>query len=83
MSSELAVGTAVPIFTGKGDITNCSCCRAVKLLEHGMKTVWVLTMRLHKIVTVNEMCFGFMLDRGTFGVELFLSRLQGQYSREG
>ena len=32
----------------------------VKLLEHGMKVVeWVLEKRLHRIVTVDEMQFGF------------------------
>ena len=29
--------TVVPIFKGKGDITNCRCYRVVKSLEHGMK----------------------------------------------
>ena len=29
----------VPIFKGMGDIRSCSCYRAVKLLEHGMKVV--------------------------------------------
>ena len=43
----------VPIFKGKGDIMNCSCYRAVRLLEHGMKVVErVLDKRLNKIVII-------------------------------
>ena len=37
----------------------------MKLREHGMKVVErVLEERLNKIVTVDEMQFGFMSDRG-------------------
>ena len=39
MPVEWALGTVVPILKGKGDIGNCHRCRAVKLLEHGMKVV--------------------------------------------
>ena len=39
MPVEWALNIVVPIFNGKGDIRNCSCYRAVKLLEHGMKVV--------------------------------------------
>ena len=46
----------VPIFKRKGDIRNCSCYRAVTLLEHGMKVVeMVFEKRLRRIVTVDEM----------------------------
>ena len=38
-ASLLALSIVVPIFKGKGDIMNCSCNRAVKLFEHGMKVV--------------------------------------------
>ena len=38
------------------DIMNCSCYRAAKLLEHGMKMVErVLEKRPHGIVSVDEM----------------------------
>ena len=36
---EWALSIVVPIFKGKGDIRNCSCYRAVKLLEYGVKVV--------------------------------------------
>ena len=37
MPVELALSIVVPICKGKGDIRNCMCHRAVKLLEHDMK----------------------------------------------
>ena len=50
----------VPIFKGKGDIMNCSCYRAVKVHEHGMKVVKrVLEKRLSRIVTVGDVQFGY------------------------
>ena len=39
MPAEWALRIVVPIIKGKGDIMNCSCYRAVKLLEHDMKVV--------------------------------------------
>ena len=39
MLAEWALSIVVPIFKGNGDIRNCSCYRAVKLPEHGMKVV--------------------------------------------
>ena len=70
----------VLIFKGKGDIRNCSCYGAVKFLEHGMKVVEVVfEKRLYRIVTVEEMQFGFMPERGTIDTELILRRLQDVY----
>ena len=52
MPAEWALSIVVQIFKGKGDIRKCSCCRAVKLLEHGKILVdSVLEKRLHRIVT--------------------------------
>ena len=39
MPAEWAVSVVVPIFKENGDIRNCSCYRAVKLLEYGKKDV--------------------------------------------
>ena len=39
MPVEWALCIVLPIFNGKGDIKNYSCCRAVKLLENVMKVV--------------------------------------------
>ena len=39
MPVEWALSIVVPIFKGRGDIRNCSCYRAVKLNELGMKVL--------------------------------------------
>ena len=53
MDLECALSIVVPIYKENGDIRNCSCCRAVRLHEHGMKVMdRVLEKRLHRIVTV-------------------------------
>ena len=39
MPAEWALSIVVSIFKGMGDIRNCSCYGAVKLLEHDMKVV--------------------------------------------
>ena len=64
MPVEWALCIVVPIFKGKGEIRNCSCYRAVKHLEHETKSVErVLEKRIHRIVSVGEMQFGFMPER--------------------
>ena len=70
----------VPIFKGKDDIRNSSCNRAVKLLEHGMKMVeMVLEKRPRRIVTVDDMQFGFMPERRTTDAVFISRRLQKEY----
>ena len=39
MPEDWATSVAIPIFKGKGDITNCGMYRGVQLLEHAMKIV--------------------------------------------
>ena len=64
MPVEWALSIMVPIFKGKGDITNCSCYRTVKLLKHGMKVMeMVLEKRLHRTVSDDEMKIGFTPER--------------------
>ena len=61
MPGEWALSIMVSIFKEKGNIRNCSCYRAVKLVEHGVKVVErVPEKRPCTIVTVDEMKFGFM-----------------------
>ena len=80
MPAELALRIVVTIFKGKGDIRNCGCNRAVKLLEHGMKAVErVFKKRLHRIVSVDEIQFGFMPERGTVGAVFILRRMREEY----
>ena len=69
---------------GKGDIRNCSCYGAVKLLEHSMKVVErMLEKRLCRIVTGNEMQVGFMNVSGTIDVVFILRRMQEEYHAKG
>ena len=84
MPAEWALRIVVLIFKGKGDIKSCSCYGAVKLLEHGMKVVErVLEKRLHRVVSVGEMQFGFMPVRGTNDVVFILRRMQEEYQAKG
>ena len=56
MPVEWALSIVVQILSGKGDIRNCGCYRAVKLPEHGMKVVErVLGKSLCRIVCVDEL----------------------------
>ena len=93
MPAELALSIVVPIFKVKGDIRDCRCYIAVKLLEHGMKVVErVLEKRLCRIVYVDEMQFGFMPEKGTvvavfilclyIYIYLFVFILQEEYHAE-
>ena len=80
MSEDWALRIVVQIFEGKGDIRKCSCYRAVKLLEHGMKVVErVLEKRLCRIVFSEKMKFGFMPERGTTDAVFILRRMQEEY----
>ena len=56
----------VPIYKGKGDVTNYKAYRKVKLLEHGTKIIQrVLEKKIRALVVVDDMQFGFMPRRGT------------------
>ena len=80
MAAEWALVIVAPIFKGKGDIRNCSCNRAVKFLEYGMKVLErVSEKRLRRLVSVDEMQFGSMPERGTIDAVLILRRLQNEY----
>ena len=82
--AEWAQSIAVQIFKGKGDIRNCSCYRAVKLLEHGMKVVErVFEKRFCRIVYVDEMQLGSMSERGAIDVVFILRRMQEKYHAKG
>ena len=56
----------------------------MKLLKHGMKVVKrVLEKRLHRIVSVDEMQFGYMPERGTIDAVFILRRMQEEYHVKG
>ena len=79
MPAEWALSIVAAIVKGKGGIQNSSCYRAVKLLEHEKGAI----KRLHRIVTVDEMQFGFMPERGTIDAVYILRRLQEEYHARG
>ena len=65
---------------GKGDIRNCSCHRAVRQIEHGVKVVErELEKRPRIIVSVDEMQFGLLSERGTNDAVFIFRRMQGEY----
>ena len=62
---------------------NCSCHRAVKILEQDMKVVErVLEKRLRRIVSVDEMEFSFMSERGTIDA-VFFRRIYEEHHVKG
>ena len=80
MPVRWVLSMVVPFFIGKGAVENCSCYRAVKILEHGMKLVERLfEKRLHGIVSVVEVQFGLMPERGTIDAVFILRRMQEEY----
>ena len=78
--AQRALSIEVPIFKGKGDIRNCSCHRAVKFLEHGLK---VLENRLSRIVSVDQRQLEFMRERGTTDAVFIWRRMQEEYHVKG
>ena len=84
MPAERVLSIVVPIFKGEVDIRNISCYRAVKRLQHGIKVVeTVLQKRFRRIVTFDEMQFGFMPARGTIDAMIILRKLLEEYHAKG
>ena len=66
MLKDWKTSVIVPIYKGKGDVTNYGAYIGVKLLEHGMKIIErVLEKGIKEVVEVDDMQFGFMPGRGT------------------
>ena len=82
--AEWTLSIVVPIFKAKGDIRNYRCYNAMMLLESGMKMVErMLGKRLCRILTVNEMYFGFIPEKGTIDVVFVFRRMQEEHQAEG
>ena len=65
MPEEWKKGEIVPIYKQKGDPLECGNFRGIKLLEHGMKMFEkIVERRLRKLITVNNMQFGFSPGKG-------------------
>ena len=73
----------VPIHKGKGDVTNCSAYRGVKLLEHEMKFIErVLEKSIRALVVMDDMQFGFMPGRKTTDALFIVRRMQEEYRKK-
>ena len=84
MPAEWVLSMVFLIFNGKGDIRSFNCYRAVKILEHGMRVVErVLGKRLRRIVSVDEMQFGFMPELGAIYAVFIFRRMQEEYHAKG
>ena len=89
MPTEWDLTIEFPIFTGRSDIRHCSFNRAMKLLEHEIIIIiiisgeTVLDKRFHRIVIVNDVGIGFMPVRGTVNAVFILRRLQEEYHAKG
>ena len=74
MPEDWATSVAISISKGKGDIMKCGMYRGVKLLEHALKIVEKAhEKRWKKIVTIDDMQFGFMPGKGTTYAAFILS----------
>ena len=80
MLEDWKTNVMVPIYNGKGDATNCSAYREVKLLKHGMKIIErVLEKRIRALVEVDDMQFGFMPERATTDALFIVRRMQEEH----
>ena len=84
MPAEWALSIVVPITKGNGDIRNCSCNRAVKLLQHGMKVVErVFEKRLCRLYCLLMKRNLALCLRGTIYAAYILRRMQEEYHVKG
>ena len=66
MPEEWKKSEIVPTYKQTEDPLECGNFRVIKLLEHGMKMFEkILERRLRKLITVNNMLFGFSPGKGT------------------
>ena len=72
------------VFKGERHIRNCSCYGVMNLHEHGMKVVKrALQKTPHGIVSVDEMQFGLMPERGKTNAVFILRMMQEEYHAKG
>ena len=77
MPEEWKKSEIVPIYKQKGDPLECGNFRGIKLLEHGMKMF--VERRLRKLITVNNMQFGFSPGKGTTDAVFIIQQLQEKH----
>ena len=77
MPEEWKESEIVPIYKQKGDPLECGNFRGIKLLEHGMKMFEkIVERRLRKLITVNNMQFGFSPGKGTTDAIFIIQQMQ-------
>ena len=76
MLDEWQTSVLVPIFKKKGDVRNYNTYRGVKLLEHALKIVERVLVRILELVNIDSMQFGFMLRRETTDALFVVRRMQ-------
>ena len=75
-----ALSIVVPIFKENSDIGNCICYGVRRILEHGMKVVKRVLEEKHcRIVTVDAIHFGFLLERETIEAVFIMGTWQEVY----
>ena len=80
MPDKCQTNVLVPIFKGKGDVSNCNTYRGVKLLELAMKIVErLLEKRIRELVNIDSMQFGFMPGREKTDTSFVVRRMQEEY----
>ena len=73
MPADWASSVAIPIFRGKEYIMNYDMPRGVNLLERAIKIVEKLFEKgLIKVVTIDDMQFGYKPGKGTFDAVFIL-----------
>ncbi|VDP23276.1 unnamed protein product [Heligmosomoides polygyrus] len=82
MPDDWRNSTIVPIFKQKGDASECSNYRGIKLISHRMKIYERLVdSRLREMVPISQVQWGFMPDRSTTDA-IFIARQVMEKYRE-
>ena len=80
MPEECEKSEIVPIYKQKGAPLECGNFRGSTLLEHGMKMFEkFLERKLRKLITVNNMQFGFSPGKGTTDAVFIIQQLQEKH----
>ena len=74
------LSSLVSIFKGKGDLLNPNFYGGIKLLEHAFKLYErILDRRLHEVVNIDKMRYGFMPGRETVDAVVVLRKLPEKF----
>ena len=80
---EWKTSVMVPIYKGKGDMTNCGAYRGMKLLENGMKIVErVFEKNIRAMMVVDDIQFGFIPGRQMTDAYFIVRKMQGEYKKK-